>query len=50
VLTNGEHLLVTDPTLAGETLAGLIFKSTVWIVGIMAIFVTLAVRQYRKLT
>lgn len=50
VLTNGEHLLVTDPTLAGETLAGLIFKSTVWIVGIMAIFVPLAVRQYRKLT
>lgn len=50
VLTNGEGILMSDPTLAGETLTGLVVKSTLWILGILVVFVPIAVRQYRKLT
>jgi ABC transporter DrrB family efflux protein len=33
-----------------ETLPGLLFKSAIWIVAILAIFVPLSIRLYRKLT
>jgi len=47
VLTAGDQALAALPT---ETLAGLILKSTAWIVAILMVFVPLAVRQYRNLS
>jgi ABC-2 type transport system permease protein len=32
----------------GQTMAGLLVKSTLWIIGILAVFIPTAVRQYRK--
>jgi ABC-2 type transport system permease protein/oleandomycin transport system permease protein len=32
----------------GETIPSLVFKSTIWLVGIFAVFVPLSVRMYRK--
>jgi hypothetical protein len=34
--------------MGGETIPGLVFKSTIWLVGIFAVFVPLSVRMYRK--
>ena len=46
-------LTIGDPALAalpGESLTSLLLKSTAWIVGILAVFVPLAIRRYRTLT
>ena len=41
---NGQQLFPTG----GETIANLIFKSTIWLVAIFAVFVPMSVRMYRK--
>jgi ABC transporter DrrB family efflux protein len=50
-LSVGE-VAITDPTtgVPVDTLEGLIVKSTLWIVGLLAVFVPLSVRLYRRLT
>jgi ABC transporter DrrB family efflux protein len=49
-LANG-NLGILDATtkLPVDTFEGLLFKSTAWILGLLAIFVPLAIRLYRKL-
>lgn len=47
VLTSGNAALAALP---GESLTGLLLKSSLSIVGILAIFVPLAIRRYRTLT
>jgi ABC-2 type transport system permease protein len=41
--------LAHQPTPVIETLPGLLFKSAIWVVAILALFVPLSIRLYRKL-
>ena len=38
-----------ESKLPVDTFEGLVVKSTVWIVGLLVVFVPLAIRLYRKL-
>ncbi len=50
-LTMGDRYLVylADKAHVIETLPGLLFKSAIWIVAMLAVFVPLSIRLYRKL-
>jgi ABC-type multidrug transport system permease subunit len=49
-LANGNlGILDVDTKLPIDTFEGLLFKSVVWIAGLLIIFVPLAIRLYRKL-
>jgi len=48
-LSLGEIGIIDDTGVAIDTFEGLLFKSVLWIVGLLIVFVPLAVRLYRKL-
>jgi hypothetical protein len=49
-LANGNlGILDVDTKLPIDTFEGLLFKSALWIVGLLIVFVPLAIRLYRKL-
>jgi ABC-2 type transport system permease protein len=52
VLALGDKAIPIDPVtlMPTESLEGLVVKSALWIVGILVVFVPLAVRLYRRLT
>jgi ABC-2 type transport system permease protein/oleandomycin transport system permease protein len=52
IWANTVRVLTVGPLILGpgETVEGLIVKSTLWIVGILAVFAPVSIRRYRKLT